>query len=274
MSLTHAAARANASRARDSHLLELLTRAGFLGYGVVHLLFAWLAAQIAFGRPSAEGDQSGAMRALAAQPLGRLLVIAIGVGLLAMSVWQALEAASGHREERGGRRTAERLVSAGRTLVYLYLAWTAFQVFRNANADSAQKQQALTEKLMISTGGRWLVALAGLALAGIGVGLVVYGLAKRFEKHLRTGPMSPSTRRLARRLGMAGYAAKGSAYALAGTLVVVAAVRFDPDRARGLDGALHTLREQPYGTVLLMIIALGIAAFAGYCAVQAKYRKV
>ena len=174
MSLTRSA-EATASRTADSRWLELLARAGFIGYGIVHLLFAWLALQIAFGTSSDDGDQSGALRTLSAQPLGKFLVIAIAVGLLAMAIWQALEAAVGHRAERGKERVIERLASAGRTIVYLYFAWTAFKVFKDAGSNSADQQEALTGKLMTSSGGRWLVGLAGLVLAAIGIGLVIYG---------------------------------------------------------------------------------------------------
>jgi uncharacterized membrane protein len=263
-----------ASRAAHSPALAALARAGFVGYGIVHLLFAWLALQIAFGKPAGEGDQSGALRTLAAQPLGRFLVIAIGIGLLAMAVWQAFEAAIGHLEDRGNGRTVERLASVGRAIVYLYFAWTAYLVFTQANSSSADKQQALTERLMASSGGRWLVGLAGLAVALIGVGLVVYGVTKRFEKHLTTGQMSSRTRTLSRRLGVAGYSAKGIAYGIAGVLLVTAAVNYDPERAQGLDAALHTLRQQSYGALLLSLVALGIAAFGAFCFVQARYRKV
>lgn len=86
--------------------------------------------------------------------------------------------------------------------------------------------------------------------------------------------MSPKTRQLARRLGMAGYVAKGVAYGIAGLLVIVAAVNYDPEKARGLDAALHTLREQSYGMFLLTLVALGIAAFGVYCFLQSRYRKV
>ncbi|MEO3747824.1 DUF1206 domain-containing protein [Plantactinospora sp. B5E13] len=265
---------AGADRAAHSRALEVLARVGFVGYGLVHLLFAWLALQIAFGRPSDDGDQSGALRTLAAQPLGRFLVGAIGIGLLAMAIWQALEAATGHREYRGRERTLERVTSVGRTVFYFYFAWTAFQVLRHANSSSADKQQALTEKLMESGGGRALVGLAGLGLAALGAGLVWYGWVRKFERHLRTGQMDHRMRTLARRLGVAGYIAKGVAYGIAGVLVVTAALTYDPDRARGLDAALHTLREQSYGGFLLTLVALGIAAFAGFCVVQARYRKV
>lgn len=273
MSLTRSA-EATASRTADSRWLELLARAGFIGYGIVHLLFAWLALQIAFGTSPDDGDQSGALRTLSAQPLGKFLVIAVAVGLLAMAIWQALEAAVGHRAERGKERVMERVASAARTIVYLYFAWTAFKVFSDASSNSADQQEALTGKLMTSSGGRWLVGLAGLVVAAIGIGLVIYGARKKFEKHLKTGEMSTKTRQLARRLGMAGYIAKGVAYGIAGLLVIVAAVNYDPEKARGLDAALHTLREQSYGSFLLALVALGIAAFGVYCFLQSRYRKV
>jgi hypothetical protein len=106
------------------------------------------------------------------------------------------------------------------------------------------------------------------------VGLVVYGLTKRFEKNLQTFRMSPRTLRLTRRLGVAGYSAKGVAFGITGLLVIVAAVTYDADKSRGLDGALRTLREQSYGAILLTLVALGITAFGVFCFVQARYRKV
>lgn len=254
--------------------LAVLTRAGFLGYGLVHLLFAWLILQVAFGTPAEEGDQSGALRTLAEQPLGKFLVIAVGVGLLAMTLWQVYEAAVGHRADRGNERTLERLASAGRAAVYLYFAWTSLKVYKSASSSSADKQQELTTDLMESSGGRLLVALAGIALAALGAGLIWYGVVKRFEKHLLTGQMGPTARKVARRLGVVGYVAKGAAYGIAGILFTVAAVTYDPEKARGLDATLQTLRDQAYGTALLVLMALGVAAYAAFCVVQAKYRKV
>ncbi|BCB91675.1 DUF1206 domain-containing protein [Phytohabitans suffuscus] len=254
--------------------LAVLTRAGLVGYGLVHLLFAWLVLQVAFGWPAEEGDQSGALRTLAQQPLGRFLVVAVGVGLLAMTLWQTYEAAAGHRADRGAERAAERVASAGRAAVYLYFAWTALKVYQAGASSSADKQQKLSDDLMSSAGGRWLVALAGLALAALGAGLIWYGLVKRFEKHLLTGRMGPTARTVARRLGVLGYVAKGAAYGIAGILFTVAATTYDPEKARGLDATLRALREQAYGTVLLTLMALGIAAYGAFCVVQARYREV
>ncbi len=267
-------ARSTASRAANSKPLEYLARGGFIAYGVIHLLFAWLILQVALGDSSGETDQSGALQTIGKQTGGKFLLILIIIGMVAMAVWQAFEAAIGESGRQSNRAKAERFVSACRAVLYAYFAYIAYKVVSGANSSQGDSQQSTTSSLMDNTGGRWLVGLAGLVVAGVGVGLVVYGLKKKFEEHLNTGQMNPSVRRTVRRLGMAGYSSKGVAYTVAGVLFVAAAVTYDAQKARGLDGALKTLASQSYGPWLLGLIALGIAAFGVYCFFQAKYRKV
>ncbi|SDD38528.1 DUF1206 domain-containing protein [Glycomyces harbinensis] len=266
--------RRTASRAADSKPLELLTRGGFIGYGVLHLLFAWLALQVALGDSSGETDQSGALKTLSQQPTGELLVIGIIIGMVAMAVWQAFEAVIGVSGPQDRTAVFERVISGCRTVLYLYFAYLGYKVVSGANASQSQSQQSSASSMMDSDGGRFLVGLAGVVVAAVGVGLVIYGLTTKFQKHLNTGRMSPSVRRTVRRLGMAGYASKGVAYGIAGALIVSAAVNYDPQQAGGLDAALKTLAGTAWGPWLLGLITLGIACFGVYCFFQAKYRKV
>ena len=263
-----------ASRAADSKPLEYLARGGFLGYGIIHLLFAWIALQVAFTGSGQQGDQSGALQAIARQSFGKVLLIVIAIGLAAMAIWQAFEAAIGESGEQTRGALAERVLSGVRAVLYIYLAWLAVRVVNGANASMGDNYQSKSAGLMGSTGGRWLVGLAGLAVLAAGVGMAWYGWKRKFTKHLKTEQMTASTRQPIIRLGMAGYMAKGVAYAVAGILFVTAAVNYDPEKARGLDAALTTLKGQAYGTILLTLIALGIAAFALFCFLQSKYRKV
>jgi hypothetical protein len=266
-------ARNTASRAAQSKPLEYLARGGFIGYGIIHLLFAWLALQIAFTGSGKESDQSGALQKLAEQSFGKTLVILIIIGLVAMAIWQAFEAAIGESGQTGRTGTAERVVSGCRAVLYAYFAYLGYKVVNGISSSQADSQEKATSKLMEASGGRFLVGLIGLVVLGIGVGLVVYGVTKKFEKHLNTAQMG-HLRQTIRRLGVAGYAAKGTAYAIAGGLIVAAAVTYDPEKARGLDAALRTLAEQSYGKWLLALVALGIAAYGVYCFFQARYRKV
>jgi Domain of Unknown Function (DUF1206) len=272
MSVTNEA-RTAAVQAADSKPLEMLARVGFITYGLTHLVVAWLAWQIASGGPTATGDQSGALKTLLGHPAGQFVVTATGVGLAAMAVWQLLEAAVGHRADRGRERLLERASSAARTVFYAYLAYTAYKVVKGG-PSSADTQQSGTSELMSSSGGRTVVWLAGLGVLCFGAALVYYGLSRRFEKHLRMSEMSHRVRNITRRLGIVGYLAKGLAYGTAGALVIVAAQTFDPSKARGLDAALRAFAGQPYGTVLVAAVGAGIAAFAAFCFVQARYRKI
>jgi hypothetical protein len=266
--------RITASRAANSKPLEYLARGGFIAYGVIHLLFAWLALQVALGDSSGETDQGGALQTIGSQTGGKYLVILIIIGMVAMAIWQAFEAAIGESGPQDKSAIAERVVSACRAILYLYFAYLGYRVLSGAANSQADSQQSAPSSLMDKSGGRWLVGLIGLVVIGVGIGLVIYGVTKKFEKHLNTAQMAPSVHQTVRRLGIGGYSAKGVAYAIVGVLIVSAAVTYDAEKARGLDGALKTLASQSYGPWLLGLIAAGIAAFGIYCFFQAKYRKV
>ena len=93
-------------------------------------------------------------------------------------------------------------------------------------------------------------------------------------KYLRTAQMSPRTRRVVEVLGMIGTIARGLVFALAGVLVIDAAVTHQPRKPGGIDKALLTLRNQPFGEILLMLAALGLVVFGVYGLCEARWRKV
>jgi hypothetical protein len=59
-----------------------------------------------------------------------------------------------------------------------------------------------------------------------------------------------------------------------GFLFVTAGFHKQAQEATGLDGALTSLRDEPFGTVLLVVMALGFAAFGLYSFSRAKHAKV
>lgn len=257
-------------RAGNSRPLVFLTRVGFIGYGVLHLTIAWLAVQIALGRRHQEGDQSGALSTLAGQPIGRALLGVVALGLAAMAVWQALVAVVGAHE-----RKLDRASAAARAVVYAVLAFAAVRsVISGGPGSSAQKQQQATAGIMGHTAGVWLVGLIGLVVLGLGVGFIGYGLTRKFEDRLMRDRMGATAQAASQWLGAVGYAAKGVAYGIVGVLLVDAAVTHDPKKSRGLDAALHSLVQQPFGRVLLIVVGAGIAAFGAFCLFQSRYRKV
>ena len=266
-----------ARRAGDSDALEHLARVGLIAYGVVHLLVAWLAIQLAwFGGGGESADQSGAMATLAESPVGKPLLWVVAIGLIALAVWQAAEvlrwrsgwSASGKERTKALRKSGNALVKA---IIYVTLAVLAIRFATGSGKSSSSSQQETTAGVFDWPGGQFLVGAAGLVLIGVGVWHVRKGLNKHFLKQIDTSGASPSANRLVTRLGQVGFPGKGIALAGVGGLLVWAAVTFDPSKAQGLDGALHGVLDLPFGRILLTLIAVGIAAFGAFCFVRARY---
>ena len=71
-------------------------------------------------------------------------------------------------------------------------------------------------------------------------------------------------------LARAGYAAKGVVYVLIGGLAVLAAAG-TRGQTTGSKGALASLLDQPYGRVILAVVAFGLAGYALWCFVRALF---
>jgi Domain of Unknown Function (DUF1206) len=266
----------SADRAGNSDGLENLARIGLLAYGLVHLLVAWLALQLAWGGGGGEADQSGAMATLAQSPVGTPLLWIIAVGLLALAVWQAAEAlqwrgalgAVGRQRKKAFQKIAKSIAKA---VVYIALGVTAITFAVGSGQSSAQSQQQTTAGVFGWPGGRWLVGIAALVLIGIGAQHVHKGVKKTFLDQIDLTEAPPSATRMITRLGQVGFPAKGVALALVGGLLGYAAITFDPSKASGLDGAMRTILGAPFGEVLLTLVALGIVAFGAFLFARARY---
>ncbi len=255
--------------ANDHPLVQALARMGYAASGLVHLLIAWAALGIAWV-PLRHGtaDQSGAMQGLLDLPWGRPLLWVIVAAFAGLAAWQLTEAIGGWHGQ--GRDAAfSRIKAVGKAIAYLALGWTALAFARGGGTDSRSQSSESTQPLLSSPGGRVLVAIVGLATVGVGAYHVVKGWTCRFREDLVAEPGD-----VAVHAGRFGYVAKGIALAVAGLLFLADALTADASRSTGLDGALRALADTPYGTVLLTIVAVGIAAYGVYSFFRARYTKV
>jgi len=245
----------------DSKAFDALVTVGLIAYGVVHLLIAWIAVQLAWTGSNKQASQKGAFQEMASTSFGDVLVWITAVGLFALALWQIFEAVLGHRAEKEGRhRITKRLGSAGKAVVYIALGVSAASTAAGASSSGDSKEKSLTGRVLSAPFGRVLVIAVGIAVLVIGGRLVYRGISKKFLKDLTGGTTAGVVK-----LGQIGYLAKGTSLAIVGVLFVVAAITFDPNKAGGLDTALRTLRSQAFGPILLTVMALGLACFGLYC---------
>jgi len=258
-------ATAAAHEASNSRVVEWGARLGYVTVGLVHLLIAWIALKVAwgFGGGSKDADTSGALQTMASTGTGVVALWLCLVGFFLLAVWQLFEAALHQRE------TSDRLKAAAKGVTYLFFAWSTFKVGQGASSSAEQQTEDFTAGLMGSPGGRLLVAVVGLVVLGIAGYHVYKGWTKKFLEDLREHPGDWAVT-----AGRIGYIAKGIALVVVGFFFLVAAWQADPDKAQGLDGALKTVKDQPFGPFLLTLVAAGIAAYGVYSFARSRYARV
>lgn len=246
-------------------------RLGLTARALVYLVIGFLGLSLAAGN-RAELDQKGALRELLERPFGFVLVLLCAIGFVGYALWRFAEAISGPVGDGG--KTSARLKSFARGVVYSILAVTAVTVLLGSRSSQGGQQRGLVATALSWPGGSVIVGLVGLAVAAAGIGLVVEGWRRKFLKYLDHSDMNDSTRRLARWTGTVGSIARGLVVVLIGVLLVVAAVTGDKQDATGMDGALKSLRDLPFGNALLILASLGLLIFGVYALVEARYRRV
>lgn len=258
-----------ARAAHGSKPVEVLARLGLASRGLVFLVLGVLALTLVAGG-DAQADHSGALRALADKPLGEPLLLVLAIGFAGYATYLLLSAAVGHRSE--AHRTAVRLKDGFKTLVYACLSASTFAFL--ARGEGGESAQSRTADLMSRPGGRTAVAVLGLVVLGIGVYLVAKGLRRKHAECLDQYRIPSVLRRPAIAVGAVGYFGRGVTVGLIGAFLVLAAARTDPQQAKGLDAALRSVLEQPYGPVLLGLTSVGVLAYALWSFIEAGFRKI
>lgn len=265
-------AEAKANEANDSEWVDRAARIGLLAYGLVHLVLAWLAIQLALGDREESADSTGAVQQLAEQPFGKALVWAVAIGMFLLVVWQVLEAAVGHRDEDGFTRIRKRVTSAGKAVIYLVIGISAVRAATGSGSSGGGGgTDSTTAKVMEWPGGQVIIAAVGLGILGVGGYLVHKAWTEKFREYINASGESGTSGRAYVWFGKAGYTAKGVSLGIVGALFLYAALTHDPKKSGGLDQALHKVLQQPFGQVLLILIALGIACYGLFCFARARH---
>lgn len=248
--------------------------AGWAAKGVVYLALAYLVLQIAFGSASQQASTTGALQYIASTGAGTFTLVVLGLGLLAFAVGRILEVTTlaGPQIDTKDKATAGVLA-----LLYTSLAISAFGLAGltgTSGSGSGGSEQQGSAFLLGLPGGQFIVGILGLAVVAYGLYEAYKGIKKEFLNTLRTGEMSQSTRKATNGIGTAAYVTKGAIFALVGYFLVQSALTYNPQEAKGLDAALAEISQQPWGQVVLVLVAIGLLAYSLFAFLESRYRKV
>lgn len=276
----HPARTARAEAESGSGWYAFLARTGLLAKGASFGIVGGLAIKLALGDGGKATSRQGALEELAGTGLGKVLLILLAVGFAGYALWRFVQAFA-ERAETGGekeqlKKWGKRAGYVGRGLIYAGLTASTVKILLGSSQQQSQNQKAhqTAGTVMSWPGGRWIVGVAGVVIAGVALWNLYRGIARSFEDRWRTGRMSETERRWGGRAGVAGHVARFVVFGLIGVFVTKAAIAYNPNDAIGLDGALQKLSHASYGPYLLGVTAFGLVCYGIYCLVDARYRDV
>src|SRR5579859_1664212 len=267
-----------ARTAATGQWMTMVARCGYAAKGVVYLIIGGIAAQVAIGAGGAVTDQKGALHTILQQPFGPLLLGVVAIGLFGFALWCFIQAAF---DTEGKGTMAKGLIArigyAAIGLSYTTLALGALQLALgtgNGGKGSNASTQDGTALLLKQPFGPALVIIVGLIVLGVAFFLFSNAYTARFQAHLNLATLPARVKSAVMAVGRAGYAAMGVVTSIIGLFLIVAALQNNASKAIGLDGVLQELAHQPFGQVVLFIVALGLFAYGIYSLVEARYRRV
>jgi Na+/proline symporter len=262
-------------RVEHSKWVERLGRFGYVALGITYGIVALLALEVAFGAGGKTTNHEGALKTIADEPVGFVLVAVLALGFAGYAIWRFVQAVL-DRDDEGSdpKGLAKRASYLGRGAFYAGLCILTVELLAGSGGGGSGREEELTARILAMPLGRWIVGIAGIAIFAAGLVQGHRALTQKFREDLEVEKMLPATERWVTRLGILGYLARMVVFCLIGIFVTKAAYEFDPGEARGLDGTLSELAQQSYGSWLLGLTAAGLLAFGAFCLAAARYRRI
>ena len=258
--------------------MEILARFGYVAKGFVYGAIAILALLTAFSVQGGETTgTTGALNEIAKQPAGKILLFLIAIGLVGYAIWRLIQAIK-DPEHKGtdAKGLFSRLGYLISGLAYMGVAANSalLAVGSSSGSSGGDSKQDWTAMVMQQPFGRWLVGLGGALTIGIGFYRIYKAYKTKFRKKLDLKSLDRDREKWLVNISRFGIAARGVVFTMIGFFLMQAAYNYDPQKVKGLDGVLATLARQPWGKVLLALMALGLLSYAVYLLLQARFRNI
>jgi hypothetical protein len=249
-----------------------LVRLGYLAKGLIYFLIGVLALSLALGmRGGRLTDASGVLATLLQQPFGRMLLLAIGIGIVTYAAYYLFEAIADLRRLGGGvRGWLNRSLTIIKALAYGTIGIEALNLvlFNRPSGGDAEDNARLVMRFPL---GEVLLIL-------VGIGIAVYGFTQLKMAWEGKADDELDVARVRREaawilpLGRIGTTARGVILVGMGVTLLWSGMQERPANADGYSEVLATIASvDPW---LLVAMGAGVLCFGLFQLCHARYAKL
>jgi hypothetical protein len=238
--------------------------------------FAVLAA-MGSGQPV---DSHQSLQTVLAQPSGSALLWVVVIGLAAFAAWRAvqcLQDSDHHGTDLKGLTIRIGLFASSVTYVLLALFALGLLISgfkgpgEGGGSGGGGQAQDFLSHLLGWDHSNLVIRLIALIPLGVGIAHIIKGWKASFERYFEA---DEDVMRVVRPVSRFGLIARGVAFVEVAVLLVISGSRYDATNPPGIKDALNGLQSLPFGHTILLIVALGLIAFAVYSFAEAVWRRI
>ncbi len=231
-----------------------------------------LSVQAALGGGSAKGSK-GAMRSIADQPFGAVLLGITVLGLIGYTLWRAYQAIKDPENAGTDAKGITKRVGYALSAVS-HGALSALGIQMLVSAGSGGNKKTVIAEMLQSTAGQVAIGALGLFVIGAGLRQIYKAVTTKFTEELKTNEMGETIETTAVWAGRIGFTARGIVFPLIGYHLISAALSENPGEAKGLGVVLMDIGGSTGGSIALVVVASGLAAYGLYQLMLARYRRI
>ncbi len=257
--------------------LKQVAKLGLIAKGVVYFIFGSL---IVMATYIPKDDPVGLFEivkyTISLGWMGRVITALMAAGLFCYSLWKFFQMAfnvEGYKDNIRGYFI--RITWLGPFLFYLILGGHAAIQLVNwyfVNFNYNPTDRSVFQEILFTTWGKWVVGFVALTLIVNAGSLFYLALTGRYTIMLTGRGFYYNSPRLARLTGLFGYLGYGLTLLILGILFALAIYYSNSSFAQGQDSMFYYLIRQPFGKLILTVIAFGTVSYGVYFFLASFYR--
>lgn len=267
----------NASATVNQHkdkTIEKLARLGMGAKGATYLILGVLTAMAAFNEGGQKAGQSDALKFLYEQPFGKIMLVLLTIGLIGYVIWRFVQAFRDPENEGSDKNgVILRIGYALSGVLYGVLAYEAIRMLMQSGASGGGGgQQRLVSTLLQQPFGQILVGIVAVAFFIKGVYQIYKAYSGKFRDKIKSTGLDSRIQNIVMKAGKVGHTARGIVIGIVAYSLLRAAIEANPSEAQGTKGAFDFIQSSSYGSILLGLVAIGLACYGVFMIVKARYR--